>query len=118
MSPRFIRDKPASSVEKTEELEEFLDTCRDEDLIARANNAFDELRRNYEWGDHKIEKDRWPQYYKDKWGIRNLYLAELGGKPAWRLTYALYANVGITVLCLEIMTHDEYNKRFGYGKKR
>jgi hypothetical protein len=114
MSPRFIRDKPASSVKKTKELEAFLDSCHDQDIIARANNAFDELAHNYLWGDHKVEKDRWPPYYKQKWGINNLYVAELGGKQAWRLTYTLVAEAGITVLCLEIMNHNDYNKRFGY----
>ena len=50
MSPRFIRARPASSVKKTDELEAFLDSCRDEELTVKANNAFDELEHNYELG--------------------------------------------------------------------
>jgi hypothetical protein len=65
-------------------------------------------------GDHKVEKDRWPPYYKQKWGINNLYVAELGAKEAWRLTYTLVAEAGITVLCLEMMNHNDYNKSYGY----
>ena len=47
------------------------------------------------------------------WGINNLYVVMLG--PDWRLTYTLvWEGPGITVLCLEIMTHKEYDRRFGY----
>lgn len=113
MCPRFIRwsDTPAASVKKTSDLESFLDLVRDEELLNRANNAFDELEHNYERG-HKVEKDRWPAYYKEKWGINNLYVMELGRN--WRLTYTLVSEVGITVLCLEILIHSEYSRRFSY----
>jgi predicted GH43/DUF377 family glycosyl hydrolase len=113
MSPRFIRwsNTPAANVKKTHELELFLDSCHDDELLNRANNAFNELEHNYERG-HKAEKDRWPQYYKENWGINNLYVIELGRN--WRLTYTLVSEVGITALCLEILSHREYNRRFGY----
>ena len=67
MSPGFIRSKPASSVRKSKELEMFLDSCRDEWLRAKAEDAFTELKHNYEGGD-KVSKDRWPRYYRVRWG--------------------------------------------------
>jgi len=112
MPPRFIRSHPASSVTKSAELEEFLDSCHNEWLRNKAEDAFTELKADYECG-HKVTKDKWPNYYVVKWNVNNLYVRKLG--PDWRLTYALEADgVGISAFCLEILTHKEYDKRFGY----
>jgi hypothetical protein len=112
MSPQFIRPKPASSVKKSEELQAFLDSCRDEWLRDRVDQAFLEIKADYEFGD-KVAKDKWPRYYKQTWGINNLFVVMLG--PDWRLTYTLvWEGPGITAFCLEILTHKEYDRRFGY----
>jgi hypothetical protein len=112
MTPRFIRSKPASSVKKSVELERFLDSCQNEWLRNKAEEAFSELKSNYEGG-KKVTKDKWPRYYAVKWRVNNLYIRKLG--PDWRLTYALEADgAGISAFCLEILTHKEYDKRFGY----
>lgn len=86
MSPRFIRAKPASSVKKSHELEAFLDSCRNDWLGDKADEVFLELKGDYGVGE-KVSKDRWPRYYKQTWGINNLYVVPLG--QDWRLTYTL-----------------------------
>ncbi len=112
MCPRFIRSKTASSVRKSSELEAFLDSCKNEWLREKAENAFSDLKADYENGD-KVSKDRWPRDYSVNWGIDNLYVRNLG--PDWRLTYSLvWEGFGIAVFCLEILTHKEYDRRFGY----
>ena len=112
MSPKFIRFKPASSVKNSVELEEFLDSCKNEWLRNKAEAAFSEIKGHYEVGD-KVSKDKWPRYYVTTWGIDNLYVRNLG--PDWRLTYSLvWDGVGICAFCLEILTHKEYDRRFGY----
>jgi len=112
MSPRFIRLRHASSVKKSIELEAFLDSCTNEWLRNKAEGAFSEIKGHYEVGD-KVSKDRWPRYYKKTWGIDNLYVRYLG--PDWRLTYSLvWDGVGISAFCLEILTHKEYDRRFGH----
>ena len=113
MSPRFIGSKSASTVRKSVELGKFLDSCRNEWLRKKAETAFSELKADYEMGE-KVTKDKWPRYYKVKWGVTNLYVHKLG--PDWRLTYALESNgIGISVFCVEILTHKEYDRRFGYS---
>jgi hypothetical protein len=113
MSPQFIRSKRASNLSKSVELEAFLDSCRNDWLKEKAEEAFTEIKAHYEIGD-KVQKDRWPRYYVLTWGINNLYVHKLGRD--WRLTYSLVADeVGIMAFCLEILTHKQYNKRFGYG---
>lgn len=94
------------------QLQAFVDSCKDEWLTTKLEAAFSELEANYESGD-KVTKDKWPKYYKKTWGVNNLYVHKLG--PDWRLTYALqYDGVGISVLCIEVLTHKKYDKRFGY----
>jgi hypothetical protein len=112
MSPRFIRFRSASSVKISTELEKFLDSCKNEWLRKKAEAAFSEIKGHYDVGD-KVSKDRWPRYYVTTWGIDNLYVRNLG--PDWRLTYSLVSEgAGITAFCLEILTHKEYDRRFGY----
>ena len=70
------------------------------------------LMENRELGD-KILRDRWPKRYVSKWGIRNLLKCDLG--PDWRMTYTLiFDGSGIAVLELEVLTHKEYDRLFGY----
>ena len=97
---------------RTVELEEFLDSCHNNWLRNKAEEAFTELKANFE-GRHKVTKDKWPRYYVTTWGIDNLYVRNLG--PDWRLTYSIVSEgAGIGVLCLEILTHKQYDRRFGY----
>jgi len=61
----------------------------------------------------KVPKNRWPGYYITRYQIRNLFKCDLG--PDWRMTYTIiYEGAGFTVLELEVITHKEYNRRFGY----
>jgi hypothetical protein len=64
-------------VTKSVELEEFLDSCHNEWLRNKAEEAFTELKADYEGG-HKVTKDKWPRYYVVKWRVNNLYVRNLG----------------------------------------
>ncbi len=110
--PRLIRSKPASAVKQSKELKEFLASCRDEKLKDKVEEAFTDLRGNYQAG-NKVPQYLWPKYYEKRWGVNNLYVYRLGRD--WRLTYFLdWPAVGVQVICLEILTHREYDNRFGY----
>lgn len=61
----------------------------------------------------RIEKSKLPKFYVQKYGINNLYKHNLD--RANRLIYTLVADEsGIVVVVLEILSHKEYEKRFGY----
>jgi hypothetical protein len=112
LSPQFIRAKRAYAVDMSEELERFLNSCRDQWLRGKIQAALSELKADYLIGT-KVKKDQWPSSYIRKWGIRNLYVYKLG--PDWRLTYSLVGDGGgISVFCLEVLPHGEYDRRFGY----
>lgn len=61
----------------------------------------------------RIEKRKFPKFYVQKYGINNLYKYYLDATN--RLIYTLVADEsGIAVVILEILSHKEYEKRFGY----
>ena len=56
-----------------------------------------------------VEKKKIPQYYIKKYAVDHLYRYE---HPEWhRSCYAIYKS---SCVILDIMTHEQYNKRFGY----
>ncbi|MGI0092556.1 MAG: hypothetical protein ACREA8_00470 [Nitrosotalea sp.] len=68
-------------------------------------------------GDH-MRRNQIPQYYIRRHNIQILYRVPL--PQQWRLIYTFHTfNEGEKpkALLLELMNHDEYNKRFGYFKK-
>jgi len=76
------------------------------------DKGLDVLKDNMFAGE-RIEKKKFPKYYVQRYGINNLYKYNLD--VANRLIYTLVADEsGIAVVVLEILSHKEYEKRFGY----
>ncbi|MDP1729493.1 MAG: hypothetical protein Q8L27_04790, partial [archaeon] len=74
------------------------------------------IRTNIHYG-NPIAKDLIPKEYFDKFGITNLFRVEL---PAfWRMLYTLTNNeeVEIVAFVLDIINHQDYNKKFGYRRR-
>ncbi len=62
-----------------------------------------------------IAKDRIPEEYKNKYGATNLFWVELSN--FWRMLYTLTndeTEIEIIAFVLDIMDHNNYNKKFGY----
>jgi hypothetical protein len=107
-----MRVKKASAVYVSGQVNQFLARCKDERLRKNVNEILDLLRMNYELGD-KVPKRQGPRSYVKQLGLNNLYRCDL--IEGWRLTYTLsFDGVGIRVDVIEVMTHREYEKRFGY----
>ena len=63
-----------------------------------------------------LQKKKIPKIYIQKYGIDNLYKMNLSGNH--RLIYTLIAlDEGVCPHIIEVMTHQEYNERFGYKRK-
>lgn len=62
-----------------------------------------------------IRKNLIPRELKRRFGVENLWRAELPG--AWRLVYTIAAKVDVRpeVRILRILTHKEYDRLFGYA---
>lgn len=87
-------------------------------MIFRAINQKVELiKSNPHYGD-AIAKKLFPEEYRKKYGITNLFRVEL---PAfWRMLYTLSDGeneVEIIAFVLDVIDHKEYNKKFRYKGK-
>jgi len=62
-----------------------------------------------------IEKNRIPRYYRDLYGVNNLYRYQFSG--GMRACYTLQrVEAGICAVILELfMDHKAYDRRFGYS---
>jgi len=64
---------------------------------------------------HKLKNV--PEHYKKRYGVQALYHSEVPNSR--RLMYTIRrTQEGKEALFLELLTHDEYDKRFDYFKKR
>jgi hypothetical protein len=91
----------------------YLSSLEEESYLCQiVEAALDVLKVNMFAG-KAIEKKKLPKTYVQRYGITNLYKYNLDASN--RLTYTLVADeLGTAVVVLEIMTHKEYEKRFGY----
>lgn len=88
-----------------------------EQMILKAiNKKLELIKRNVHYG-NVLSKQLIPSEYKIKYCATNLFRIEL---PCfWRLLYTLTADgkIKIVAFILDIINHNEYNKKFRYRKK-
>lgn len=94
------------------------DGLSDGPIKTAIEEAKKELKQDKIIGEH-VKKKQIPKYYVTKHNIQILYRYALPNR--WRLTYSIMefeVKGELGVLLLELMDHDQYNKRFGYYKKK
>lgn len=114
--PQILRPKKACDVYKSNDVVTFLRSCQN-----------DRLRKNVEdmlqllWDDFlsgvKVPKRQIPPSYVRRFGHKhNLYLLDL--VDGWRMTYLLSSctvhPLGVRVDVVDVLSHPEYERRFGY----
>lgn len=109
-----IVGKKPSCVKAVRDVVDFVSSLKKDSHLRRiVDKGLDVLKENMFAGE-RIEKRKFPKYYVQKYGVNNLYKYNLDA--ANRLIYTLVADEsGITVIVLEILSHKEYEKRFGYN---
>ena len=82
-------------------------------LFKIIGKGIEKLKQNHEAG-QKIPRQMWPKYYVQKYGVNNLWRLQLD--DFWRMIYTLTKEekVELVAVILEVMDHNDYNKRFGY----
>ncbi len=76
---------------------------------------FDLIQDNPFYGEN-AKKKQIPKYYIDKYGVKNLFIADL--PLFWRMVYSLESDkIEIISFVMDIFDHKDYNKRFGFKKK-
>lgn len=61
-----------------------------------------------------IQKERIPRYYRRKYNVNNLYRFEHPEGYRSIYTLAKFNELGVCPFILEILSHPEYDRRFGY----
>lgn len=99
-------------VRGTIEFSSFFDSLDNPVLKKEIRSSFSLLKSDCTLGD-KIKHNLWPQIYIQKYQITNLWRYPLNS--GWRLLYHVVGESdGLTVYILEVLPHDEYEKRFHY----
>ena len=83
-------------------------------LLKIVDKGIAKLIENHASG-QKIPQKLFPEYYKKKYGIRNLWRLRLD--DYWRMIYTVIGErIKIVAVILEVLDHKRYSKRFGYKK--
>lgn len=84
-------------------------------LLNSIKQKIEFLKENPEYGIH-IPKNKIPKEYILQYEINNLWKVNLSG--AWRMIYTMRGSeIEIIALILDLISHKEYNKKFGYRKR-
>jgi len=82
------------------------------------NKVIQSLKKDSLPGEH-LKREQIPKYYIKRHGVQILYRVALPGR--WRLIYTILTikeKEKPKAFLLELMDHDQYNKRFGYFKRK
>lgn len=84
-------------------------------LLKSIRQKIDFIKSNPFYGDN-IQKELIPDEYIDKYNVSNLFRVELS--QFWRMIYTVKGDK-IEIICfvLDILSHSDYDKKFGYRKK-
>ena len=90
-------------------------SSKDITLLNAINRIFDIIVNNPFYGEN-AKKDLIPREYREKYGVSNLFIADL--PDYWRIIYTLESDeIEIIAFVLDIIDHDEYNKKFKFKKR-
>ncbi|MCH7967059.1 MAG: hypothetical protein IIB02_06555 [Thaumarchaeota archaeon] len=95
-----------------------LDGLSDGPIKTAVQDTIADLKQDKILGEH-VKKNQIPKYYITRHNIPILYRHALPNR--WRLIYSIMefeVKGELGVLMLELMDHNQYNKRFGYYKKK
>ena len=84
-------------------------------LLHAINRIFDMIVVNPFYGEN-AKKDLIPREYTQRYGVGNLFIADL--PDYWRMIYTLESDeIEIIAFVLDIVDHDRYDKIFGFRKR-
>ena len=92
----------------------YFNLSQDSELKEIIDESLDTLKED-KYAGRLVAKDKTPKVYIQQFGITNLYKMNL--RMNYRLIYTLIAKEeGVCPHIIEVITHSEYLKRFGYKR--
>jgi len=90
-------------------------SSKDITLLNAINRLFDVIVNNPFYGEN-AKKGLIPKEYRQKYDADNLFIADL--PDYWRMIYTLESDeIEIIAFVLDIIDHDQYNKKFKFRKR-
>ncbi len=90
-------------------------SSKDITLLNAINRIFEVIANNPFYGEN-AKKDLIPKEYRQKYDADNLFIVDL--PDYWRMIYTLESDeIEIITFVLDIIDHNEYNKKFGFKKR-
>jgi len=90
-------------------------SSKDITLLNAINRLFNVIVNNPFYGEN-AKKDLIPKEYRQRYDADNLFIADL--PDYWRMIYTLESDeIKIIAFVLDIIDHDEYNKKFKFKKR-
>jgi len=90
-------------------------SSKDITLLNAIDRVFDVIANNPFYGEN-AKKELIPKEYRQKYDAGNLFIVDL--PDYWRMIYALESDeIEIIAFVLDIIDHDDYNKKFGFRKR-
>jgi hypothetical protein len=90
-------------------------TSKEIHLLNAINDMFNVIVKNPFYGEN-AKKDLIPKEYRRKYDVSNLFIADL--PDYWRMLYTLESDeIEIIAFVLDILDHDDYDKKFKFKKR-
>jgi hypothetical protein len=105
-----MKRHPASAISISKELNDLLQTLGPNHKFSKWIEDMKNVLKEHVFSGEQVKKNQIPKYYIDKHGVNNLY--RYRHPEGYRSCYTVVK--GYTPRILDILSHPEYEKNFGY----
>jgi len=105
------------AVFRSKELAEFLKTQNPNSKFRRWIESMETVLKEHMYAGEPIRKKQIPPRYIERYGVNNLY--RYAHPEGYRSCYTIFCEEGIGVCphILDLLSHEEYDRIFGYRKR-
>jgi hypothetical protein len=109
--------QPSPAVFRSRELAEFLETLNPSSKLGRWLENMEIVLKEHMYAGEPIKKRQIPPHYVERYGVNNLY--RYAHPEGYRSCYTVFYEEGIGVCphILDLLSHEEYDRIFGYRKR-
>lgn len=109
--------RPSPAVFRSKDLDEFLKNQKSDSKLKKWIEDMETVLQENMYAGDLVKKKQIPPYYKERYGVNNLY--HYTHPEGYRSCYTItnVKGVGVCPHILDIKSHEEYDRIFGYRKK-
>lgn len=109
--------RPSPAVFLSKELDELLNNLNSDSKLRKWVENMEAVLKEHMFAGELVKKKQIPSYYVQHYGVNNLYRYD--HPEGYRSCYTIFneKGVGLCPHILDIMSHGQYDKLFGYKKR-